>query len=192
MAKDEKQIKVLLFTSEVDKAKYIKAVIKSTEEIIADADMVHDSQQWFRLSWQDVQKFRDGPTVDAFGLSPILSAIVKMLPPLSAETNHEQWLSATRNVHLAKYQVFGLIVVRDLYDRAQNLRAGRLWQRLHLLATTKEIAMHPINQSIEMVDREMSLAKPPLTAHVLADLTGHPAWKPTLFFQDRLSRKEST
>ena len=70
--------------------------------------------------------------------------------------------------------------------------SGRLWQRLHLLATTKEIAMHPINQSIEMVDREMSLAKPPLTAHVLADLAGHPAWKPTLFFQDRLSRKEST
>ncbi len=183
MIKDEHKIKVLLYTSEVDKEKYIKAVIKSTEDIIADATMVHDSQKWFRLSWSDVQKFRDGPTVDAFGVSPLLSAAIKMLPPPSAESNHQQWLDVTRSVHLEKSQVFGLIVVRDLHDQAQNLRAGRLWQRLHLWATTKKIAMHPINQSIEMVDREISLAKPPRTAQVLADLTGEPSWKPTFSFR---------
>ena len=183
MFEDEHKIKVLLYTSDVDKEKYIKGVIKSTEDIIADSTMVHDSQKWFRLSWSDVQKFRDGPTVDAFGVSPLLSAAIKMLPPPSAETNHNQWLDVTRNVHLEKSQVFGLIVVRDLHDQVQNLRAGRLWQRLHLWATTKELAMHPINQSIEMVDREMSLAKPPQTAQVLADLTGDPSWKPTFSFR---------
>lgn len=183
MFEDDHEIKVLLYTSDVDKEKYIKAVIKSTEDIIADATMVHDSQKWFRLSWSDVQKFRDGPTVDAFGVSPLLSAAIKMLPPPSAETNHQQWLDVTRSVHLEKSQVFGLITVRDLHDQAQNLRAGRLWQRLHLWATTKEIAMHPINQSIEMVDREMSLAKPTQTEQVLADLTGDPSWKPTFSFR---------
>ena len=50
-------------------------------------------------------------------------------------------------------------------------------------ATTKDIAVHPINQSIEMVDREMSLAKPPQTAQVLANLTGDPSWKPTFSFR---------
>lgn len=179
----EHNIKVLLYTSEAEKEKYIKGVIRSTEDIIADSAMVDDSQKWFRLSWSDVQKYRDGPTVDAFGVSPLLSAAIKMLPPPSAETNHRQWLDVTRNVHLEKSQVFGLIAVRDLYDQVQNLRAGRLWQRLHLWATTKELAMHPINQSIEMVDREMSLAKPPQTAEVLADLTGDPSWKPTFSFR---------
>jgi hypothetical protein len=106
-----------------------------------------------------------------------------MLPRPSAETNHQQWLDVTRNVHLEKSQVFGLIMLRDLHDQVQNLRTGRSWQRLHLWATTKEIAMHPINQSIEMVDREMSLNKPPQTAQVLADLTGDPAWKPTFSFR---------
>ena len=183
MSEDEDKIKVLLYTSAVDKEKYINAMIKSTEDIIADATMVHDSQKWFRLSWADVQKYRDGPTVDAFGVSPLLSAAIKMLPPPSAETNHQQWLDVTRNVHLEKSQVFGLIMVRDLHDQVQNLRAGRLWQRLHLWATTKDVAMHPINQSIEMVDREMSLTKPPQTAQVLADLTGDPAWKPTFSFR---------
>jgi len=183
MFEGDDKIKVLLFTSEADKEKYIKGVIKSTEDIIADATMVHDSQKWFRLSWSDIQKFRDGPTVDAFGVSPLLSAAIKMLPPPSAETNHQQWLDVTRDVHLEKSQVFGLIMVRDLHDQVQNLRAGRLWQRLHLWATTKELAMHPINQSIEMVDREMSLAKPPQTAQVLADLTGDPSWKPTFSFR---------
>ena len=183
MYEGEDKIKVLLYTSDSDKEKYIKTVIKSTEGIIKDATMVHDSQKWFRLSWSDVQEFRDGPTVDAFGVSPLLSAAIKMLPPPSAETNHQQWLDVTRNVHLEKSQVFGLIMVRDLHDQVQNLRTGRSWQRLHLWATTKEIAMHPINQSIEMVDREMSLNKPPQTAQVLADLTGDPAWKPTFSFR---------
>jgi len=106
-----------------------------------------------------------------------------MLPPPSAETNHQQWLDVTRDVHLNKFQVFGIIAVRDLRDKAQNLLAGRLWQRLHLWATTKEIAMHPINQSIEMVDREMSLDKPPQTARILADLTGDSSWEPTFSFR---------
>jgi len=45
MFEGEDKIKVLLYTSEADKDKFIKAVIKSTEDIIADATMVHDSQK---------------------------------------------------------------------------------------------------------------------------------------------------
>jgi len=31
--------------------------------------------------------------------------------------------------------LFGLIAVRDRYDRPQTIRAGRLWRRTHLVAT---------------------------------------------------------
>jgi hypothetical protein len=34
----------------------------------------------------------------------------------------------------ARAPLFGLITVRDLYDREQAIQTGRLWQRLHLKA----------------------------------------------------------
>ena len=84
---------------------------------------------------------------------------------------------------MATSPVFGLIAVRDLYDRAQTLRAGRLWQRIHLWATSQGIAMQPLNQPVEIVDRERELNRKPQAAQVLTDLTGEPAWKPTFAFR---------
>ena len=139
----------------------------------------------------DIQKFRDGPTLDAAGLPPVMTAIAKMFPPPSADTNHRYWLDATRDVHVATAPVFGLIAVRDLYDRAQTLRAGRVWQRIHLWATSQGIAMQPLNQPVELVDRERELNKEHHAAQVLADLTGDPAWKPTFAFRAGYSVREA-
>jgi hypothetical protein len=36
----------------------------------------------------------------------------------------------------------------------RHLAAGRVWQKLHLSATTRGLAMQPLNQPIEMIDRE--------------------------------------
>ncbi len=182
-AESDSEMNVFLYTAEAEKSKFGDAVIKATEAIIADATMVHDSDRWFRHSWADMQRFRDGPTLDAAGLPPLMTAIAKMLPPPSAETNHRYWLDATRDVHVATSPVFGLIVVRDLYDRVQTVRAGRMWQRMHLQATSQGIAMQPLNQPVELVDRERELNKEPHAAQVLADLTGDPAWKPTFAFR---------
>jgi len=73
--------------------------------------------------------------------------------------------------------------VRDLYDRPQALRAGQRWQRLHLMATVGGVAMQPINQPVEMVDREREQGKPPRAAAALAALTGEAGWKPTFAFR---------
>jgi len=48
----------------------------------------------------------------------------------------------------------GLIAVSDRYDRKATLAAGRVWQRQHLSATARGLAMQPLNQPIEMIDRE--------------------------------------
>jgi hypothetical protein len=79
--------------------------------------------------------------------------------------------------------LLGLTAVRDLYDRPQALRAGLAWQRMHLLATTRGFAAQPINQPVELVDRERELGRPARAAGVLADLTGDPGWKPTFTFR---------
>jgi len=72
---------------------------------------------------------------------------------------------------------------RGLYDRGIALRAGRLWQRLRLLATSRWLAAQPINQPVEMVDRDRMLGRPPHAAATLAALTGAPEWKPTFAFR---------
>lgn len=183
MGDEEAEIRVFIFTAEDDRARFGEAVVGATEAIIADAVMVHDSDRWFRHSWDDIQALRDGVTLDAAGLPPWLAAVAKLLPPSSPEANHRSWLDSTRDVQVATAPAFGLIAVRDLYDRTQTLRAGRLWQRMHLWATAQGIAMQPLNQPLEMVDRERNLNRAPDTEQVVASLTGEPAWKPTFAFR---------
>ena len=154
-----------------------------TEAIIADPAMVEASERWFRHRWPDVQRRRDGLTLDAAALGSFVTVMAKLMPSASGETSHRYWRDATRDVQIPTTALFGLIAVRDLYDRPQALRAGQRWQRLHLMGTARGLAMQPINQPVEMVDRERELGKPPRAAQALAALTGEPDWKPTFAFR---------
>ena len=183
LAGESTGLKLLLFSADSERKKLGDLMVAATETIIADQRMVYDSQRWFRQRWADVQKFRDGPTLDTAGLSPLVAALAKIAPAPSPERNHRYWLDATRDVQVPSAPVLGLIAVEALYDRAQAIRAGRAWQRMHLFATTRGLAMQPINQPVELVDRERQLAREPVAARALASLVGDPNWKPTFAFR---------
>jgi hypothetical protein len=51
------------------------------------------------------------------------------------------------------------------------------------MGAARGLAMQPINQPVEMVDRERQLGKAPRAADALAALTGDAAWKPTFAFR---------
>ena len=68
----------------------------------------------------------------------------------------------------------GIIAVHDRYDREDCLRAGRIWQRAHLLATARGVAGRPCNESVEMIDHDKALAKPPHSAGLLAEFSVTP------------------
>lgn len=180
---NDEEIRVVLFTEPAVRERFAAMIVEATEDIIADGPMVHDSERWFRHSWAEVQRFRDGPTLDAAGLPPLVTAMAKMLPPASAEANHQYWLDATRDIHVATAPAFGLILVRRLYDRAASLRAGRAWQRMHLGATTLGLAMQPLNQPVERIDRERELAATPKAARALEAFTPNGGWRPTFAFR---------
>ena len=57
--------------------------------------------------------------------------------------------------------LIGIIAVHDRYDREHCLRAGRIWQRAHLLATARGLAGRPCNEAVEMIDHEKALGRPP-------------------------------
>ena len=76
----------------------------------------------------------------------------------------------------------GLIAVRDRYDRAGAIAAGRVWQRLHLDATARGMALQPLNQPIEMIDRERQIGAGSTWARRIGDLTGED-WQATFSFR---------
>jgi len=166
-----------------DKGALGELIVSATEAIISDRQMAADSARWFRFNRDAVERHRDGLTLDAAIVPPIRNVVVKMLPPVSNERADRQWLDDTRETHVATAPLLGVIGVRDLYDRPTSLLAGRFWQRLHLWLTARGLVAQPLNQPVEMVDRERELNAPVRMAQALARITDDPHWYPTFIFR---------
>ncbi len=180
---EEPGVKLFLLTDSATRSEFAAATVAATEAIIADKGMIHDSDAWFRGSDAEIAAHRDGPTIAAAGLSPFVTLMARILPAPSPARAHRIWLGQTRDVQLATAAVFGLIAVEDLHDQERAMRAGMLWQRLHLVATGLGLAAQPLNQLPERVDREKQLGSPASTQKVLASLVGDSRWRPTFAFR---------
>ena len=74
-------VTVFWFTTDEERRLVGEGMVQATEAYIADAEQAHGGDRWARNSWQDVQRYRDGVTIDTAPIPPILRAIAKMLPP---------------------------------------------------------------------------------------------------------------
>jgi len=179
---DEADTKVFLFTSGAERKKIVGASSAANQELYSDAAVQAGSEPWVRLKWSEVQQYRDGLTVDAFGLPPIATAVAKMMTPrMLAWAASRSEKNGYSNLMLTA-PLIGMIAVRDRYDQEQCLRAGRVWQRSHLLATARELAGRPCNELVEMVDHERALGKPAARTAMLNDIIGDTTWQPTFVF----------
>ena len=178
---DDPDVKMFLFTDEKERKKTARMISVANDMLYGDPIIEQASEEWIRLRWKSVQKYRDGLTVDAFGLSPGQAAMAKMVP---ASVLRRQFASA-KNLYLnllLTAPMFGLIAVRDRYDQQQSLGTGRIWQRAHLFATARGVAGRPANEVVEMVDHERSTGQEARHAALLAELIGDTAWQPTFMF----------
>ncbi len=176
-------VKVFWFTTETQRPQLGNLIVEATQAIISDRQQSQDSGKWMRLSWQDIQKYRDGLTLDASGSPALIRAIAKMLPPTSLEQNDRFWLDATRKVHVSTAAAFGILAVSDCNNKSQQLECGRLWQRMHLWATTQGLAMQPLNQIPERAAREEVLGIEPKFSNALAKFVGDPNWQGLMMFR---------
>ncbi len=178
----DETVKLFLFTSETDRRNITKISSAANKEIYSDPSVEDGSGHWVRLQWSDVQTYRDGLTIDAFGLRPIATGIAKTVPRRML-----LWLGSNSakdgySKLMLSAPLIGFIAVRDPYDQQNCLLAGRTWQRLHLFATAKGVAARPRNEAVEMVDHEKWLGKPASRAAMLNEITGDPSWQPTFVF----------
>jgi hypothetical protein len=147
--------------------RFAEGTVKATADFIADREMTAASDAWFRLQ---AGEHRDGLTLPTVGLPPLVTRLALMLPPGLTGDPHKAWLEMTRDVHLATAPLFGLIAVPSLDDRGALIEAGRLWQRIHIQATLMGLAVQPLNQLMEMADRDATLGRGSAAAQILAGL----------------------
>ena len=182
LASDEPDVKIFLFTADADRKKIVEISSAANSEIYSDPDVKRGSDRWIRINWSEAQTFHDGLTIDAFGLSPIATAVAKMMPLWMLRRAAARGAKNDYSDLMLSAPLIGIIAVHDRYDREHCLRAGRIWQRAHLLATARGLAGRPCNESVEMIDHEKALGKPALRAGLLGEVLGDAAWQPTFVF----------
>ncbi len=147
-------------TRPTDVAAMGELLVDAAAAVIADEDQSRDGFAWFRGSDDEVQLNADGLTLDAQGLSPLLLSAAKLLPASSRSAGDAFWVDQTRDVHTKTAKAYGVIVVAGPDDRAVQLTAGRLLQRIHLTATSRGISLQHMNQITERIDREQVTGAP--------------------------------
>ena len=172
LASEEPDVKLFLFSAETDRKKIVEISSAANAEIYSDPEVERGSDQWIRINWSEVQKFRDGLSIDAFGLPPIATGVAKMMPAWLLKRLASRSEANGYSDLMLTAPLIGIIAVHDRYDREQCLRAGRIWQRAHLLATARGLAGRPCNESVEMIDHERAQGKPALRARLLGEVLG--------------------
>jgi hypothetical protein len=181
LSDEESDVKLFLIAAEADRKRIAEIISAANNVLYADPEVQRGSERWIRIRWSSVQKYRDGLTIDAAGLPPMTAAVAKFVP-----SSVLRWMASAKEDPYRKLlqtpAMFGIIAVRARYDQQQCLRAGRVWQRAHLLATSHGLAARPANEVVEMVDHERKLGQEPRHEKLLAGLTGDITWQPTFMF----------
>ena len=162
--------RVIWFSNNRQRVELSSLIVAATEAINRDPDQSRSDYQWFRQNWDQIQRQRDGITIDAAGLPELTATLAKLLPAQSRQAIDDAWLTATRDSHTKTAAAYGIVAVRDAADSQQRLKGGRLLERVHLWATGNGIALHHMNQLTERADRERELAINPRFGDALQQL----------------------
>jgi hypothetical protein len=174
---------VFWFTTLEQRRKLGDLILQATQAIVADKQQSYDDFKWYRASWQDIQTYKDGLTVDASGSPWYIEVLAKILPPISEKEFDNSQLQLAKDTYIATAAAFGIIAVHDVFDNIQRLQGGMFYQRMHLWATSNGLAMQPMNQVTERADREMSLGTTQTFGSALRDLIADPTWQALMTFR---------
>jgi hypothetical protein len=161
---------------------FIAAIGDATRALIADDEFMRASDRWFRTTPREEAQHRDGVSLRCAGLPSWKRILAALAPRQGDDALRQGWLTLTIERHLGTAPAFGALSVRDPADRHQLIASGRLWQRLQLAATMRGLALQPLDQLLELADRERQLGRPASAAPRLAQLTDA-GWHPVMNFR---------
>lgn len=150
---DEPGVALRIVTDPSDLARLRQQSVDALLAIIADPEMAAASHRWWRQTQAEIDQHRDGLNLDILGLDASIRALAGLETVVSLDEANSYWLEATRGRH-ATGAGYLVLATRARNDRAQQVLAGRVFQRLHLFLTTQGVDAHPLNMLPERQDRE--------------------------------------
>lgn len=157
--------------------------VEATEAIVADEPMSVEAFSWFRDDRAQIERYRDGLTLDCQGLSPFMLAAAKILPAQSRAAGDAFWVKSTREVHTATAAAYGVVAVPDVRSARDRLAGGRLLQRVHLAAQAAGLGLQHMNQIGERIDRDRALGANDRFADRWSQVLGLPAGQALVSFR---------
>ncbi|HEY0259555.1 MAG TPA: hypothetical protein VGC18_06870 [Lacisediminihabitans sp.] len=170
-------------TSAEEKKSMGALLIDAAKETVADTAESREGFAWFRNNRADIDRHRDGLTLDGQELGGFTLFMAKVLPAESRTDGAAFWLTQTREVHTATAAAYGVITVPDVADRTRQVQGGRLVERAHLAATAHGLGFQHLNQITERIDRDRSLGARDRFSGRLGALIGAPASTALLAFR---------
>jgi hypothetical protein len=178
----EADVRLFWFKEDAARAAFSRVAVEATEALIADEQQSMDSHAWWRQDWDQLQETADGITLDTQALGPI-TPIAKIFPDLSRQQNDAAFVKNVREIMLPTAAAFGILAVKDGDNNTQRLHCGRAWERIHLWSTTQGLAMQPLNQMCERVDREIQLGSEPVMGSAVSALVNDDSWHAIMPFR---------
>ena len=171
-----------LVTSDADKATFRTNTIAATSAFIADPELSKDSNVWYRHTAAEILEFRDGLTLDATGNGASTRFFGKLVGRPSDATANRYWLDGTTGPETTG-SAFCILSSSSANSRAEQLRVGRAYQRLHLWLVSQGMAAQPLNQLAELQDREETQGLAPKFSLVLNALMPVPDRRAQMLFR---------
>lgn len=157
--------------------------VEATTAIVNDPEQSAEAFAWFRNDRADIERSRDGLTLDCQGLDDLTLFLAKVLPAQSRSEGDAFWVRSTRDVHTATAAAYGIITVSDVAARSEQVNGGRLLTRVHLAATASGLGLHHMNQITERIDRVRALGTADEFSDRWSAITGVPAANGLLSFR---------
>jgi len=186
---DNSDVRILWFNTTETRKTISDLMVEAAKAVVADKTQDTDSAKWYQATWQDVQQHKAGITLDAAGLSDTIRALGKILPSASQEQQDSTFVDNTATQSQTA-GAFGLLAIRDGQNRSQQIRAGQVWERIHLWLTREGLAAQPLNATVERAAREVVLGSDPHFGTTLQSLVGDSSWQTLLAFRFGYSTHE--
>jgi len=150
LAQADPALRLHLYVEESEREPVGDLIVRACEIQASDPAQHAETASWFRKNDKEILEHRDGITIDAGGNPYLMRVLAKIF--ISDKTIHgpsfgEFFIKSTR-MQVESASAFA-VISGESKSPEMCLRAGRLYQRIHLWATSRGIALHPLNYPLE-------------------------------------------
>lgn len=170
---DPKEQRIVWLTEPERRDRFGALTVQATRTVLKHPTLVAAWQKWLRPD-DSARQSGDGVPIST-----------------SLEDAGAAWVEATQ-MQVRTAPAIGALMLQDPYDLPAVLRAGRLWQRIHVEAARRGLAAQPLNQVLWRMEYEENLAAASASAPEVYALLNQSEWRPVHLFRLGYAKADAT